>query len=156
MTTYCSIVFGSLMIDLGKARTAETNFPIARYRETTEWERISRKWFISSGTTVTWVRQQTRQDTVVQTGEYTKCIKHCWILVFKILILRNKNNITKQNLTLKNHSRKLESIKCTWGWKTQFFYSWYRFRNLKLGSSRYWVLIRYQPKKITIPLKCEE
>lgn len=38
LTTYCSIVLGSLMIDLGKARTAEANFPIARYRETTEWE----------------------------------------------------------------------------------------------------------------------
>lgn len=38
LTTYCSIVLGSLMIDLGKATIAETNFPIARYRETTEWE----------------------------------------------------------------------------------------------------------------------
>lgn len=46
LTTYCRIVLGSLMIDLGKARTAETNFPIARYREGTEWERISRKHFI--------------------------------------------------------------------------------------------------------------
>lgn len=27
---YCSIDLGSLMIDLGKARRAETNFPIAR------------------------------------------------------------------------------------------------------------------------------
>lgn len=27
---YCRIDLGSLMIDLGKARTAETNFPIAR------------------------------------------------------------------------------------------------------------------------------
>lgn len=45
LTTYCSIVLGSLMIDLGKARTAEKNFPIARYRETTEWEKISRKLF---------------------------------------------------------------------------------------------------------------
>lgn len=30
LTTYCSTVLGSLMIDLGKARMAETNFLIAR------------------------------------------------------------------------------------------------------------------------------
>lgn len=34
--TYCRIVLGSFMIDLGKANTADTNFPIARYREATE------------------------------------------------------------------------------------------------------------------------
>ena len=28
------------MIDLGKARTADTNFPIARYREATEGRRL--------------------------------------------------------------------------------------------------------------------
>ena len=37
------------MIDLGKARTADTNFPIARYREATEGRRlvgkhVKRQW----------------------------------------------------------------------------------------------------------------
>lgn len=31
------------MIDLGRARMAETNFPIARYREGTEWETVSER-----------------------------------------------------------------------------------------------------------------
>lgn len=44
LTIYCRIVLGSLMTDLGKARRAETNFPIARYKEA-EWGRVSRKGF---------------------------------------------------------------------------------------------------------------
>lgn len=71
LATYCRMVLGSLMIDLGRASTAETNFPIARYREATGWRGL----VVSTRHTVrNMVDRETAEELVFPgAGEHTSC-----------------------------------------------------------------------------------